>query len=39
MQDLGFSQAISERLYPELMDISRKLSRKRDEIERSILIG
>lgn len=39
MQDLGFSQAISKRLYPELMDISRKLSRKRNEIERSILIG
>ena len=39
MQNLGFSQAISKRLYPELMDISRKLSRKRNEIERSILIG
>lgn len=39
MQDLGFSQAISTRLYPELMDISRKLSRKRNEVERSILIG
>jgi len=39
MQDLGFSQAISKRLYPELIDISRKLSRKRDEIEKSILIG
>ncbi len=39
MQDLGFSQAISKRLYPELMDISRKLSRKRNETERSILIG
>lgn len=39
MQNLGFSQAISKRLYPELMDISRKLSRKRNEVERSILIG
>ena len=39
MSDLGFSPAISVRLYPELMDISRKLARKRDESERSILIG
>lgn len=39
MQDLGFSAATSERLYPELMDISRKLARKREESERSILIG
>ena len=38
MQNLGFSPAISERLYPELMDISHKLKRKRDETERSILI-
>jgi hypothetical protein len=39
MEDLGFSPGMSERLYPELMDISRKLARKRDESERSILIG
>ena len=38
MQNLGFSPAIAERLYPELMDISHKLKRKRDETERSILI-
>ena len=38
MKDLGFSDATSERLYPELMDISRKLSKIRDETERSILI-
>ena len=39
MQNLGFSPAISKRLYPELMDISRKLARKRNETKRSILIG
>ena len=38
MRELGFSPAIAERLYPELMDISHKLARKRDENERSILI-
>lgn len=38
MTDLGFTELTAERLYPELMDISRRLSRKRDE-ERSILIG
>ncbi len=39
MGNLGFTPAISENLYPELMDISRKLTRKREEGERSILIG
>ncbi|HRZ85201.1 MAG TPA: hypothetical protein P5277_00290 [Candidatus Paceibacterota bacterium] len=38
MTDLGFTPAVAASLYPELMDISRKLSRKRSE-ERSILIG
>jgi hypothetical protein len=38
MKDLGFSPTVAERLYPELMDISHKLARKRDETERSILI-
>jgi len=38
MTDLGFNEGTAKSLYPELMDISRKLSRKRDE-ERSILIG
>jgi hypothetical protein len=38
MKELGFTPAIAERLYPELMDISHKLKRKRDETERSILI-
>ena len=37
MTDLGFSEGMAERLYPELMDISRKLSKKRDE-ERSIMV-
>ena len=39
MRDLGFSESTSERLYPELMDISYKLAKKREEGERSILIG
>ncbi|MEK6915758.1 MAG: hypothetical protein AABW89_04430 [Nanoarchaeota archaeon] len=38
MQDLGFTEAGARNLYPELMHVSRNLSRKRDE-ERSILIG
>ena len=38
MENLGFTPTTAERLYPELMDISRKMARKRDETERSILI-
>jgi len=38
MTNLGFTEQTSRKLYPELMDISRNLSRKRDE-ERSVLIG
>ena len=38
MMEIGFTEAIAKRLYPELMDISRNLARKRDETERSILI-
>jgi len=38
MMNLGFTEAISERLYPELMNISRKLKKKRDESKRQILI-
>jgi|SRR3989338_5653474 len=38
MKDLGFTETMSRNLYPELMQVSRNLSRKRDE-ERSILIG
>ncbi|MEM3113211.1 MAG: hypothetical protein QXI33_02190 [Candidatus Pacearchaeota archaeon] len=38
MKNLGFSEAGAKNLYPELIDVSRKISRKRDE-ERSILIG
>ena len=41
MTDLGFSEATSDRLYPELMEVSRNLSRrkKRADEERSVLIG
>jgi len=38
MRDLGFSEARAEGLYQELMEVSRHLSRKRDE-ERSVLVG
>lgn len=38
MQNLGFTESTSRSLYPELMEISRNLSKKREE-ERSILIG
>ena len=38
MTDLGFTPSESERFYPRLMEISRKLSRERGE-ERSIIIG
>ena len=38
MENLGFTEATARNLYPELMDVSRKISRKRDE-ERSVLIG
>ena len=43
MQDLGFTEATSESLYPELMDISYKLAKKRgtpaSRTERSILVS
>lgn len=38
MTNLGLSEHTAIRLYPELMEVSRNLSRKRDE-ERSVLIG
>ena len=38
MQNLGFTESTARSLYPELMEISRNLSRKRDE-ERSVMIG
>ena len=39
MENLGFSPATARSLYPELMDISRKIQTKREYAERSILIG
>jgi len=39
MQDMGFTETGARRLYPELMEISRKMAKKRDEKERSVLIG
>ncbi len=38
MKNMGFTEATSRRLYPELIETSRNLSKKRDE-ERSVLIG
>jgi hypothetical protein len=38
MRNLGFTESTARSLYPELMEVSRQISRKRDE-ERSILIG
>ena len=38
MEDLGFSETRAKEFYPELMNVSRNLSKKRDE-ERSVLIG
>jgi hypothetical protein len=39
MANLGFTPGEAEQLYPRLMDISRKLSKKRVEDERTIMIG
>jgi hypothetical protein len=36
--DMGFTETRTETLYQELMEVSRNISKKRDE-ERSILIG
>lgn len=38
MTNLGFTETTARSLYPELMEVSRNLSRKREE-ERSVLIG
>tara|TARA_Y100000034_G_C6775935_1_gene346476 strand:+ start:132 stop:602 length:471 start_codon:yes stop_codon:yes gene_type:complete len=38
MRDLGFSEHQARRLYPQMMEFSHKLNRKRGE-ERSVLIG
>lgn len=39
MTGLGFSELKAESMYQELMDSGRKISRKRDGEERSILVG
>jgi len=39
MTDMGFTEATARNLYPELIDVSRKMSRKKDEAERSVMIG
>ena len=37
MEDLGFTEATAQRFYPELMNITRKISKKREE-ERRIIV-
>tara|TARA_Y100000034_G_C6684255_1_gene300940 strand:+ start:63 stop:542 length:480 start_codon:yes stop_codon:yes gene_type:complete len=39
MTDMGFTEATARRLYPELMNVSRKMARKKNDTERSVLIG
>jgi hypothetical protein len=39
MTGLGFTEKTSSALYPELMYISRRMSKKKQDQERSILIG
>jgi len=39
MTDLGFTEAVARNLYQPLLDTSRTISRKREEGERSVLIG
>tara|TARA_Y100000310_G_scaffold345263_1_gene463198 strand:+ start:976 stop:1461 length:486 start_codon:yes stop_codon:yes gene_type:complete len=39
MTNMGFTEATASRLYPELMNISHKMARKKQDSERSILIG
>jgi len=38
MTDLGFTPGKAESLYPELMQVSRNLSKKRGDVERSCLV-
>ena len=38
MQDLGLSESVARSLYPDLINVSRKLAKAREE-ERSILVG
>ena len=39
MRNLKFTEAEAGNLYPHLMTISRKMAKKREETERSIMIG
>jgi len=38
MKSVGLSEGVSRALYPELMDVSRKLSKARNE-DRSVIVG
>lgn len=39
MANLGFAETEASNLYPQLMTISRKMAKEREETERSILVG
>lgn len=39
MTDLGFTETRARDLYPELMNVSRNIRKKRQETERSVMIG
>ena len=39
MGDMGFTETGARNLYPELMNVSRNLAKKRKETERSILVN
>jgi hypothetical protein len=39
MQNLGFSEHAARRVYPDLMEASRKIARNRGYADRSILVG
>jgi hypothetical protein len=38
MQDLGLSEAVARNLYPDLINVSRKLAREREE-DRRVIVG
>jgi hypothetical protein len=38
MESIGITPAVAQSLYPNLMDVSRKLAKARDE-DRSVIVG
>ena len=39
LTNLGFTETTAKKLYPELIEVSRKMARARNETERSVLVG